>query len=260
MWNKELEAAIKAGLAAKEKIMEIYNHGFEVEIKSDHSPVTLADKTADKMIREALAKEFPEYGFLTEESEDNLERRKKDCIWIVDPVDGTKDFVAKNGEFTTNIALAYKGEAVLGVVVLPAFDTYYYAVKGQGAYKVTKNGKPERIHVNDKTDDLTVLCSNFHLSDLDKAVIKKHEDRIKHVKQFGSSIKTCKIAEGSAELSYRMTNGTKEWDTAAMQVVIEEAGGCLLKLDTLEPIRYNREDVYNREGYIVVNRKENILL
>ena len=103
MWEKELQAAIEAGFKARVKIMEIYNKGFDVEIKEDDSPVTIADKTADKIIREYLHEAFPEHAFLTEESEDNEERLSNDFVWIVDPVDGTKDFVAKDGGFTTNI-------------------------------------------------------------------------------------------------------------------------------------------------------------
>ena len=108
MWEQELQAAIKAGLLAKDAILEIYEKDFEVEIKSDDSPVTLADKTADKIIKEYLSKIFPTHAFLTEESDDDLERLTNDYVWIIDPVDGTKNFVARDGEFTTNIALAYK--------------------------------------------------------------------------------------------------------------------------------------------------------
>lgn len=258
MWNKELEAAIEIGLKAKEKIMEIYNAGFDVEIKDDNSPVTLADKTADKMIREYLEELFPDYAFLTEESEDDLKRRKKDYVWIVDPVDGTKDFVAKDNEFTTNIALCYKHEIVVGVVIIPASDEYYYAVKGEGAFKV-KGNQVTKIHVNDKLTDLTVLSSRFHNCPNELEVIERHNDKIKFVEHFGSSIKACKIASGLAEISYRLSSGTKEWDTAAIQIIVEESGGIFVKPNG-DRMTYNREDVYNREGYIIANRKENILL
>ncbi|NLB49928.1 MAG: 3'(2'),5'-bisphosphate nucleotidase CysQ, partial [Erysipelotrichia bacterium] len=119
MWEKELLAAIEAGKRASVKIMEIYRKGFDVEIKSDQSPVTEADKLADKIIYDYLRKEFPNHAFFTEESDDNLNRLKNDFVWIIDPVDGTKNFVARDDEFTTNIALAYKHEIVVGVVVVP---------------------------------------------------------------------------------------------------------------------------------------------
>lgn len=259
MWEKELQAAIEAGLLAKSKIMEIYHQKFDVEIKEDNSPVTIADKTADRIIREYLAKLFPTYAFLTEESEDNSDRLSNDFVWIVDPVDGTKDFVAKDDQFTTNIALAYKHEVVVGVVIAPALDEIYFASKDNGAFYQKGNEKPVRIHVNDKLDDLTVLTSVFHFTKDEQDLIAKHGDKIKHVMKRGSSLKPCAIAHGLAEITYRTSPNTKEWDTAACQIVVTEAGGLFVQPNG-EAITYNREDVYNRNGYIVVNRKENILL
>ena len=258
MWEKQLKAAIEAGMRARLKIMEIYNKGFDVEIKEDNSPVTLADKTADLIIRDALHKAFPEYAFLTEESEDDQTRLDNDYVWIVDPVDGTKDFVAKDGGFTTNIALAYKHQLVVGVVVVPVTGEIYYASKGNGAYHRV-DGHDKLIHVNDKLEDLTCLCSVFHTNEKELDLIEKHRDKIKHIMKFGSSLKPCRIAEGLAEITYRMSAGTKEWDTGACQIIVEEAGGLFVEPDGGR-ITYNRKDVYNRKGYIVVNRKENILL
>ena len=183
MWEKELQAAIEAGLLAKKKIMEIYAKHFDVEIKDDNSPVTIADKSADEIIRNYLHELFPTHALLTEESTDNLDRLKNDFVWIVDPVDGTKDFVAKDGEFTTNIALAYKHELVVGVVIAPAIDEIYFASKGNGSYFQKGNEKPVRIHVNDKIDDLTMLISVFHFNDAEKEFIEKHSDKIKHVER-----------------------------------------------------------------------------
>ena len=259
MWEKELKAAIEAGLLAKEKILEIYHKPFDVEIKEDNSPVTLADKSADKIIHDYLAKLFPEYAFLTEESDDNLDRLNNDYVWIVDPVDGTKDFIAKDGGFTTNIALAYKHEVVVGVVVVPVTGEVYFATQGGGAFLQKEGEKPKQIHVSENTENLIVLTSVFHFNEKEQALIDKHADRIKHVEKYGSSIKPCRIAAGLAEITYRMSAGTKEWDTAAFQVIVEEAGGFVLEPDG-NRITYNRKDVYNRKGYIVVNRKENILL
>lgn len=259
MWEKQLQAAIEAGLKARIDIMKIYEAGFEVEIKEDNSPVTLADKTADRIIREYLHQAFPEYAFLTEESEDHKERLNNDFVWIVDPVDGTKDFVARDGGFTTNIALCYQHQIVVGVVVVPVTGEYYYASKGEGAYYVNAKGEKQRIHVNDKLEDLTVLCSVFHFNDTELALIEKHKDKIKHTAKFGSSLKPCRIAQGLAEISYRMSAGTKEWDTAACDIIVKEAGGVFVEPDGKDMV-YNREDVYNRKGYVVANRKENILL
>ncbi len=258
MWEKELQEAINAGLKAKEKIMEIYHQHFDVEIKEDNSPVTIADKTADEIIRKHLSEAFPTHAFLTEESTDNLDRLNNDYVWIVDPVDGTKDFVAKDGEFTTNIALSYKHKLVVGVVIAPALDIMYFASKDNGAYYQKLGEKPVRIHVNDKTSDLTMLISVFHFNEAEKAFIDRHSDVIKHVERKGSSLKPCAIAHGLAEITLRHSPNTKEWDTAACQIVVTEAGGVFVEPDGKE-ITYNRKDVYNRNGYIVVNRKENIL-
>lgn len=259
MWEKELQEAINAGLLAKKAILDFYQKGFDVEIKSDNSPVTQADKTADKIIKDYLSKVFPTHAFLTEESEDHADRLANDYVWIVDPVDGTKDFIAKDDEFTTNIALAYKHEVVVGVILIPAKNEIYYASKDNGTYYLKEGTAPVKIHVNDKLEDLTVLTSVFHLNDTERALIEKHNDKIKHVEKKGSALKACLIAHGQAEISYRMSAGTKEWDTAASTIVLEEAGGVFVEPDGKHMV-YNREDVYNRKGYVMCNRKENILL
>ena len=258
MWEEQLEAAIEAGVKAIKGILEIYNTDFSVEIKDDNSPVTLADKNADKVIRDYLHKKYPTYAFLTEESTDDISRLDNDFVWIVDPVDGTKDFVAKDGGFTTNIALAYKHEAVVGVVVVPLTGEIYFAAKGLGAF-YRKDGLTKRIHVNDKTENITVYKSVFHSKPEEDAVIEKHKDRIAKTEKWGSALKACRIAQGLGELTYRLSDGTKEWDTAASQVIIEQAGGVFLT-PARERMMYNRVDVHNREGYVICNRIENFLL
>lgn len=256
--EKELKAAIEVSKIASEKIMEIYKKGFDVEIKDDDSPVTIADKTSDKIIREYLGKLFPSYAFLTEESVDNKARLKNDFCWVIDPLDGTCDYVAKDDEFTVNIALVYKHDVVLGVVAISAKNDIYYAVKDGGAY-MQHDVTIKKIHVNNKVKDLTCLTSVFHFEDNEKAMVKKHSDKITKVQKIGSSLKACYIAEGKAEISYRLSEGTKEWDTAAFQILVEEAGGLVLKPDGKRML-YNREDVKNHEGYVIMNNKENFLL
>ena len=258
MWEEQLNAAIEAGVKAIKGILEIYNTDFDVEIKDDNSPVTLADKNADKVIREYLHEKYPEYAFLTEESTDDKSRLNNDFVWVVDPVDGTKDFVAKDGGFTTNIALSYKHEAVVGVVVVPLTGEIYYAAKGMGAF-YRHQGITKRIHVNDKLDNLIVYKSVFHSTKQEEVMYEKYKDKIARIEKWGSALKPCRIAQGLGELSYRLTDGTKEWDTAASQVIVEEAGGIFL--DTKgQRIMYNREDVHNRIGYVICNRIENFLL
>lgn len=259
-FEKELNAAIEASKMAAKVILEVYNSNFDVEIKKDNSPVTLADKRSDKLIREYLSKIFPDYGFLTEETVDfdDKSRLKKDYVWIVDPLDGTKDFVARTGEFTCNIALSYKHEAVVGVVMVPATNVIYFASKNNGAFKIEK-GKVKKINVNNKTDNLLCLKSMMHLRESEVKVIERNKDKITSSKSVGSSLKACFIAEGKAEISYRLSDGTKEWDTAAFQVIVEQAGGFVLKPNK-ERIMYNREDYVNREGFLIINNKENFLL
>ena len=259
MFEKELEIALLACKEAMKNIMKYYNAGFHVEIKSDESPVTEADKTSDVLIKEIISKEFPNYSFLTEESDDDLSRLDNDYVFIVDPLDGTKDFVHKDDEFTVNIALSYKHKAVLGVVGVPAKNIIYYAVYGNGAFKIDENGKISQIHVSSKTEDLTCLISVFHSNENEDAVRLKYKDKITKVIKKGSSLKACLIAEGKAEISYRLSQGTKEWDTAAFQIIVEEAGGLVLKIDKT-PMTYNRKDVYNREWYLIINRIENFLI
>lgn len=258
-YHDELCEMIKIGNEARNKIMEIYNTDFKVEIKNDNSPVTLADKIADKMISTHLKEKFPKYAMLTEESIDNKERLNNRFCFIVDPVDGTKDFVSKNGEFATNIALCQDHEIVVGVVIIPCTGEIYFAVKDQGAYyKKNINTPSIRIHVSKKTDDLTLYVSRFHATDYEYEHVKAFP-QIKRVEEHGSSLKACYIAHGKGEIHYRLSSGTKEWDTAAIQIIVEEAGGLFLKPDGTRYL-YNRENVYNMEGYIITNCQENILL
>ena len=261
MYEQELKVALNAVNSVRELILDIYNSAdLGVEIKEDNSPVTKADKAADKKIREILSTAFPLYSLLTEESVDDKSRLNNDYVWIVDPIDGTKDFVAKNDQFTVNIGLSYKHKAVLGVILIPVTGEIYYAVEGLGAYYLKdKNAEPVRIHCNNKVNDVTTLVSNFHSNQTEMDMIKKHSDVIKHQKKVGATIKGCLIARGDAEMSYRFSSNTKEWDTCAMQILVEEAGGFLLKFDGT-PLRYNREDVYNKDGYIICNVRQNFLL
>jgi len=261
MYERELEVALNAISSVRELILDIYHSAdLGVEIKEDNSPVTRADKAADKKIREILSTAFPLYALLTEESVDDKARLSNDYVWIVDPVDGTKDFVAKNDQFTVNIGLSYKHKAVLGVILIPVTGEIYYGVEGLGAfYLKDKEAEPVRIHCNQKTKDITTLVSNFHSNQTEMDMIAKHSDIIKYQRKVGATIKGCLIAKGEAEMSYRFSSNTKEWDTCAMQALVEQAGGYILKFDGT-PIRYNREDVYNRDGYIICNRKENFLL
>ena len=256
MWEKQLQRAIEAAKLASKEIINVYKTDFEVEIKEDKSPVTLADIKADKVIRDFLLPIFSDYSFLSEESNDDLERICNDFVWIIDPLDGTKEFINHRDEFTINIALSYKHEIVVGVVYLPVTGEYYYASKGNGSFYFDGK-KVIRIHVNNKTKNLTFLTSVFHMTEEEQKIINEHKDVIKKVLPVGAAIKPCLIAKGDAEMTYRLSPNTKEWDIAACEIIIKEAGGFLIEPNGQE-IKYNRKDVYNRNGYICVNKKENI--
>ncbi len=256
MYNQELKVMLEACKMAREHILKVYHEDFKVEIKEDKSPVTKADKGADMIISKHLKENFPHYALLTEESLDDKNRLKNDYVFIVDPVDGTEDFIHRNDEFTTNIALAYRGEIVAGVVAIPAKNELYYATKGDGAYYIDSNNQKTKIHVNDKLTDLTQYISRFH-ADLRELNLKEHYPQITRLVKSGSSIKACLISKGEGEVYYRVTPHTKEWDIAAFDIIVKEAGGVILKPDG-KKITYNREDVYNREGFVVLNRIENL--
>lgn len=258
MYEKELAAMIQAALDAEKGILKVYSKPFQVEIKSDNSPVTEADKGADTLIRQELGQVFPQYAFLTEESKDDKKRLENDYVFIVDPVDGTKEFVSRNGEFCTNIALAYKHEVVVGVINIPMKNVIYYAVKGEGAFKLEKGKQPVRIHVSSKDSNLTVLRSISFFNEQEETLIRNHKDRITHVEALGAALKFCAIADGSADISYRVSPNTKEWDIAAGTVILKEAGGFIKKFDGTE-YAFNRDDVYNRQGYMLANKSSNLL-
>lgn len=254
-----LRRMIEAANKAKTAILDVYTSAdFHVEIKEDNSPVTDADIRSNEIIVNHLKEYFPNVAFLTEESVDDKARLENDEVFIIDPLDGTKDFVARNGQFTINIAYAYKHVATIGVILIPMRDELFYAVKNKGAF-VVKNGQTEQIHASKKTSDLRCYTSNFHMGQKEKEMLEKHKDKISKAESLGSSIKGCYIALGLGEISYRFSSNTKEWDTAAMQVIVEESGAHILKFDGT-PIRYNRDDVYNRDGYVICNLKENFLL
>jgi 3'(2'), 5'-bisphosphate nucleotidase len=255
-----LEDAYQACLIASKEILAIYQTDFTFEHKEDASPVTIADQKADALIRHYLKERYPTFGLLTEESSDDFSRLNQPYVWLVDPIDGTKDFIAKNDEFTINIALVHRQQVVVGLVHIPAKNETYYALKGEGAfYRYQQQDVP--IHVNDKLTDLTVLTSRFHLQKQEEDVIKKYQQlgKIMKVETFGSALKACRIAHGLAEISYRLSPGTKEWDTAASDLIVTEAGGYFIKPNK-EKYWYNRQDVRNIEGYLILNRMENFLL
>lgn len=259
MLEKALEEMKQAAILAQEKILEVYNSSFDVEIKDDDSPVTEADKAADKIIRDYLHSKFPNHAFLTEESVDTKERLTAEWIFIIDPVDGTNEFVKRSGGFATNIALCHRNEIVASVINIPVRKTMYFAIKGEGAYRQEEGKEPERIYCSNRlSTNLRVLVSANYYSDEEKAVVAKNQSRFESVTPCGAALKFCMIAEGNAELAIRCTKGTKEWDTAAGDLLLHEAGAHFLQSD-LTRFTYNKEDVRNHKGYLAINNLKNAL-
>ncbi len=258
MYQKELQKMIEAAEKSGDIIMEVYRNGFDVEIKDDNSPVTEADKRADDLIIDILSKAFPDYGFLTEETPDNDERLSKEYVWIIDPLDGTKEFVNYRGEFATCIALCKDHDIVASVINCPAQNVLFYAIKGEGAYKLPRFGKPKEIHVNNKDKQITVLKSVSFFNELEQKLIDSHPEKIGFVFARGAAQKFCLVAEGLAEASFRINGNTKEWDLAAGNLLIQEAGGIMVDHEG-KPLKFNKPDVYFKKGYRFANKKENLL-
>lgn len=255
--NKLLEVMKKLAQEAGELILEIYGTDFDVDYKEDASPLTLADRRANEHIVQGLQKHFPEYAILSEEMKDDGGRRSNEYCFIVDPLDGTKEFVKRNGQFTVNIALAYQQHPVVGVIFVPVTGDLYFASTETGAWKQDgKYGEITRLQVSDKTDALIWVGSKSHSGEKEKALVEKHRDQIAEVISAGSSIKGCLVAEQKADVYYRF-GLTCEWDTAAMHCIAETAGAVIRQMDHSE-LLYNRENTLNEKGFYIVNREENV--
>ncbi|WP_432666113.1 3'(2'),5'-bisphosphate nucleotidase CysQ [Wukongibacter baidiensis] len=254
---KELNVAKNLAIKAGEAIMKIYSNSFDVEYKEDESPITIADKNANEIIVDRLKSDFPDYAILSEECEDDLSRLNNDWCWIVDPLDGTKEFIKKNGEFTVNIALSHKNRSVLGVIYIPATKELFYGAEGLGSY-YQKESTPVEITVSNRTENIRMMVSRSHATDRLKDLIDNNRDKISDIKRAGSSLKGCFIAKGDAEVYYRF-GPTKEWDTAAMQCIVEVAGGIFKQIDGTA-MNYNRENTLNHKGFYILNNIENKLI
>ncbi|WP_111495369.1 MULTISPECIES: 3'(2'),5'-bisphosphate nucleotidase CysQ [Marinobacter] len=238
-----LPEVIRIAEAASEKVLAIYQTDFSVEHKDDKSPVTAADLASHDVIVKGLKALTPDIPILSEESANApwSERREWQRFWLVDPIDGTKDFVNRNGEFTVNIALIEDNAPVMGVVTAPALGTVYWGIVGEGAGKRDAEGNEQRLAVVEPPASKRVVASKNHLNDETRAFIEQLGEHC--LVQAGSSLKFCRIAEGAADI-YPRIGPTCEWDTGAAQAVLEAAGGKVRKLDG-SPVTYGKEDVLN---------------
>lgn len=242
-----IEDILKIAKYAGQEIMKIYDEfDGKFDTKEDNSPITKADIASHKIIVNELSKISP-YPVQSEENIIPYEIRKNwTKFWLIDPLDGTKDFIAKNGEFTINIALIDNQMPILGVVYLPCFDEIYYASLKQGAFL---NGK--KIYNNSKRKELIATDSNFHSSKETELFFKKHN--IKKVQKYGSSIKICKLSTGELDV-YPRLNGTKEWDTAATHIIANESGCKLIDIVTKKELIYNKKSYKN--NHFIASRKD----
>ncbi|TVP42903.1 MAG: 3'(2'),5'-bisphosphate nucleotidase [Gemmatimonadales bacterium] len=236
--------AREAGLV----ILGHYGAGSPVEIKPDDSPLTQADRSSHRLIVDRLQAAFPGLPVLSEESAagEIVDRRSWDRFWLVDPLDGTREFLRQTGEFTVNIALIEGGKPVLGVVHVPAQDVTYFAREGEGAFRRDGDGEPRRIRVGAASAQrLVVVASRDHAGPEVAAILAAIAASGVEADStsMGSSLKFCLIAEGKADL-YPRTVPTMEWDTAAAQCIVEAAGGRVTTLDGV-PLRYNKESLRN---------------
>lgn len=251
MSKVEITKIIEIAKLAGEEILKIYAQDFEVFDKADESPLTQADKNANDIIIENLVKFYPDIPYISEEVKnlDYSERKNWEYCWIIDPLDGTKEFVKKNGEFTVNIALIKNGKPVLGVVYIPVQDTYFFAEENKGSFKQVGNNKPKLLAKKSdvlEKQKLIVVASRSHLSD----DVVKYVDELKaqgkevDFVSAGSSLKFCLVAEGLADIYPRLAP-TMEWDTAAAHAVCSEVGISVINTETQKELEYNKENLLN---------------
>ena len=240
------QMAKDAGVA----IMKIYSQPIEVEQKDDNSPLTLADRESNKIILEGLEKYYPGRPYISEETKQISyeERKNREHFWLIDPLDGTKEFIKKNDEFTVNIALIHDGVPELGVVYLPVKEILFYAIKEQGSFKVEQNGEPQKISARQLQDnkELIIMGSRSHGNqELQDFVDQKKQEyeKVEFIPA-GSSLKFTMIAEGKADI-YPRLGPTMEWDTGAAHAIVLESGKKVFKYGTDEQLKYNKENLLN---------------
>ena len=245
----ETRLAVNAVKEAGSEVMKIYRQDFLTTFKEHDEPLTEADLKSNDIIKKIIA--TTDYPILSEESLDDKKRLGCDKIWIVDPLDGTSDFVSKSGEFTIMIALVDKHEPILGVIYWPTNDILYVAQKGGGAHKFV-SGVWEKLAISKRLElsNCRALRSRHHLSSHEVNFLK-----LLNVEKFserGSSLKVTDICSGTAELYFTMTNKIKQWDTCASNCLIIEAGGKMTDMLGNE-LEYNTEDIYHKNGILVTN-------
>jgi 3'(2'), 5'-bisphosphate nucleotidase len=241
----DIQEIVTIAKEAGNAIMQIYKQNFEVKYKQDGSPLTLADKKANDIIENGLNQLSVSFPILSEEGKEiSYENRKHwEYFWLIDPLDGTKEFVKKNDEFTVNIALIYKDTPVLGVVYAPALNICYWAKQDEGAFK---DGQRLPLKTEDQRDTYKIVASRSHMSNETQAFINTIDTgKEKELVSIGSSLKICLVAEGEADI-YPRLGPTMEWDTGAAHAVASEAGQSLRKYKNGQYLKHK----YNKEGLV----------
>ena len=259
-YERELGVALELARASGAAALEYYGGPLRVEHKGDtDEPVTAADRAVNELIVSGLGRAFPDDGILAEESVDTDRRLARERVWMVDPLDGTKGFIAGTGDFAVQIGLADRGESVLGVVYAPATDVMYWAARGAGAWverpveTADASTKVERLRVSDNAElsSMRLAESRSHRSPKMDTVVRALGIR-EEIKSHSVGVKVGLIVERQCDVYIHLSGKTKQWDTCAPEAVLAAAGGRMTDLWG-EPLRYNTPDVYNHNGIVSSN-------
>jgi 3'(2'), 5'-bisphosphate nucleotidase len=260
--NIKIDDIINIALKAGDVIMDIYKKDFNVVYKNDNSPLTEADKKSNAIICSRLKETYPEIPIISEENKEiPYDTRKSwECYWLIDPLDGTKEFIKKNGEFTVNIALIKKNRPIIGVIYAPALNLLYYAEEGNGAFKINDKGQKHKLPLYDNKSEnsIKVISSKSHFNVETERFINNLRNHYKNVELLskGSSLKICLVAEGAADI-YPRLGSTMEWDIAAGDIIALEACKKLYKYKDgkiEDSFVYNKKDLVN--SWFVIKDKD----
>ena len=257
--KENLLEIVNISVDAGEIILNYYNENADVIYKDDESPLTKADLASHKIITDCIKKITPDIPILSEEEFIDWKIRKKwKKYWLIDPLDGTKEFIKKNNEFTVNIALIENNRPILGVIYSPALNELFFSIKNSGSYKILTKKKlntlneATRISINKKkSNKVKIVRSRSHSNPEIEKWVKKNFNEF-DILQKGSSLKFCLIAEGSADI-YPRFGPTSEWDIAAGHIILEEAGGKLKSIDNKEILYNEKENILNTDFFAYGN-------
>ena len=247
--NIRISDLISIAKAAGEKILEVYqteSENWDISFKGDNSPLTIADQLANDIIIEKLKHLFPEIPIISEENKEIAYEIRKNypLFWLVDPLDGTKEFIKRNGEFTVNIALIQDQKVIGGIVYVPVQDKMYFAQKNKGAFVIDKGvqSKLEVAKYDKNQSNLVIVSSRSHMNEQTTNYISQYNDP--QITSIGSSLKLLLVAEGKAHI-YPRLGPTMEWDTAAAHAIVNEAGGKVINYEDHTELNYNKENLLN---------------